>query len=92
MRNFLMAAIVAIGAAVSAPSIAAPSLAGLDAMTTAATTTVDIEQAQYRDGPRMNRRFVPPGRAYGRRYGGPRPYARSYERRGYGYGRGYRRY
>jgi opacity protein-like surface antigen len=94
MRNFLMAAVFAIGVASAAPATAAPSLAGLDAMTTAAAATTEIEQAQYRDrrfdGRRgVGRYYGPPRRAYGRRFGGPPPHARAYGRRGYdrGYGR-----
>lgn len=88
MRNFLMAAIVAIGAAASAPAMAAPSLAGLDAMTTSATESSGIEQAQYRgrrddDRRRFGRSYRSRGYGYGRRFGGPPPHARAYGRRGH---------
>lgn len=94
MRHFLIATLVAIGAAVTAPAMAAPSLAGANALTTAATSTeaAGVEQVQYRvreERRRYGRSYGPRGYAYGRRYSGPPPHARAYGRRGYdrGYGR-----
>ncbi|AMJ60197.1 hypothetical protein [Bosea sp. PAMC 26642] len=95
MRKLLIAAAFAIGAAtLTSGAIAAPAVAGA----TDLSMPTDIQQAQYGgrssgmayEGRRGRsryyaapRRYGPPGRGYGRRYGGPPPHARAWGRRGY---------
>lgn len=89
MRRILLAAAVVIGALSVSPAvtIAAPvSTVGLVAAPT------DIATAQYGYGRRHwrgGRRWDRPGRGYGRRFGGPPPFARAYGRRAHD--RSYRR-